>query len=105
MNGSRKKSQADHAQQWQRRAIAGFILWLPLELTHWILHLLNPAGHSMGMMWASLVLATVAIVYVGSAFYRSAFKALRRGTSNMDTLIALGASVAYGYSLIALAGI
>jgi P-type Cu+ transporter len=98
------KMQADHTRQWQWRAIAGFILWLPLELTHWILHLHNPTDHSMPMMWASLVLATVAIVYVGSAFYRSAFKALRRGTSNMDTLIALGASVAYGYSLIALVG-
>jgi Cu+-exporting ATPase len=98
------KMQADHTRQWRRRAIAGFILWLPLELTHWIQHLINPTGHSMAMMWASLVLATVAIVYVGAAFYRSAFKALRRGTSNMDTLIALGASVAYGYSIIALAG-
>src|SRR5439155_143056 len=29
---------------------------------------------------------------------------LLRGTSNMDTLIAMGASVAYGYSLIALIG-
>jgi Cu+-exporting ATPase len=38
------------------------------------------------------------------AFYRSAFRALIRRTSNMDTLIAMGATVAYVYSLVALIG-
>src|SRR6185312_1823600 len=37
-------------------------------------------------------------------FYASAFKALRRGTTNMDTLIAMGATVAYAYSLVAFVG-
>lgn len=95
---------ADHTRQWQRRAIIGFILWLPLELTHWFLHLWNPVMHLIWMAWAGLIIGTIAIVYIGSAFYRSAFSALRRGTANMDTLIALGASVAYGYSLVALVG-
>jgi cation transport ATPase len=44
------------------------------------------------------------MAYVGWAFYRSAFKALIRRTSNMDTLIAMGATVAYVYSLGALIG-
>jgi Cu+-exporting ATPase len=56
------------------------------------------------MTWLGLVTSTIAIFYIGSAFYRSAFAAARRGTTNMDTLISLGASVAYGYSLVTLIG-
>ncbi|HEY1684595.1 MAG TPA: heavy metal translocating P-type ATPase [Tepidisphaeraceae bacterium] len=98
------QAQASHARAWKHRAIAGLILWLPLEITHWILQLRNPAGHHMAIVWISLITATIAMIYIGSAFYRSALKALLHRTSNMDTLIALGASVAYGYSLVALAG-
>ena len=54
--------------------------------------------------WLAVMTSTIAIVYVGSAFYRSAFAALRHRTSNMDTLIAMGTSVAYGYSAVALVG-
>jgi Cu+-exporting ATPase len=56
------------------------------------------------MHWLALATATVSIVYVGWAFYRSAWGALLRRTSNMDTLIAMGASVAYVYSLVAFVG-
>ena len=63
------------------------------------------AHHGVGWMnWLGFATATVAIIFIGGEFYRSAWKALLRGTSNMDTLIAMGASVAYGYSLVALAG-
>ncbi len=98
-------SQHDHAQLWFRRAIAGLILWLPLELTHWIMRLVMGHEHqSNWMTWASLITSTIAIVFIGRGFYSSAWRALKRGTSNMDTLIAMGATVAYGYSVIALAG-
>jgi Cu+-exporting ATPase len=100
----------DHAANWFRRAVVGLALWFPVEATHWIL-LLTSSGHAHGdhggvgwMTWVALVTSTVALAYVGSAFYRSAWKALRRGTTNMDVLIAMGATVAYGYSVVALAG-
>jgi Cu+-exporting ATPase len=96
-----------HAANWFRKAMVGLALWFPVEATHWILKLFS-TGHAhpgVGwMIWLSLVTSTVAIVYVGSAFYRSAWKALRRGTTNMDVLIAMGATVAYGYSLVSLIG-
>jgi Cu+-exporting ATPase len=101
----RLQRQTSEARAWLRRALAGVVLWLPLELFHWATQLLGshhlsmPAQH-MVMGWASLVLSTISIVYIGSAFYASAFRALKMWTSNMDTLISLGASVAYGYSLI-----
>ena len=64
---------------------------------------MNMAGVDW-MTWLTLITSTIGIAYLGWAFYRSAWRALLRGTSNMDTLIALGASVAYLYSLVALLG-
>jgi P-type Cu+ transporter len=45
-----------------------------------------------------LVLATFVQFWAGARFYRSAWAVARHGSSNMDTLIAVGTSVAYGYS-------
>ena len=50
----------------------------------------------VGLEWA---LATPIQLYFGRRFYQGALAALKRGEANMDTLIALGTSVAYGYSL------
>jgi P-type Cu+ transporter len=102
--------QTDHAHEnaaaWFRRAVIGVALWLPVELVHWLMAVFS-GHHQMEMpwmIWLSLATSTIAIIYVGWGFYRGAWSALRRFTSNMDTLIALGATVAYGYSLIALLG-
>ncbi len=99
--------QRDHARVWLRRAIVGILLWFPVELAHWILYFTSAHGQhmSMGWMdWVGLITSTIAIVYVGDGFYRSAWGALKHRTSNMDTLIAMGASVAYAYSLVAFVG-
>lgn len=63
-------------------------------------HLGHP--HSAGYDWWNwifLVLATPIQVYSGWDFYRNAWRALKARTANMDTLIAIGSSAAYGYSL------
>lgn len=44
------------------------------------------------------VLATPVQFVVGARFYKGAWIALKNGTSNMDTLIAIGTSAAYFYS-------
>ena len=72
---SRQKNEAD---AWTRRAVVGIILWLPLELTHWTLYALGHR-HAMpaqatAMGWAELLLASVAMVYVGSKFFASAVR-------------------------------
>jgi Cu+-exporting ATPase len=99
----RIESQARHAAAWFRRAAVGVALWLPVELAHWLLPIFGVHAHQ-SMLWAAVVTSTLAVAYVGSAFYRSAWAALRHRTSNMDTLIALGVTVAYGYSLAYLIG-
>ena len=47
--------------------------------------------------------ATVVQFYPGSVFYRGAYDALRGRVANMDLLIAVGTSAAFGYSVAALA--
>lgn len=52
-----------------------------------------------GRAWVLLMLGTVVQGTLGWQFYRNCFAALRRLTTNMDVLIALGSSAAYFYSL------
>src|SRR5690606_20020162 len=47
------------------------------------------------------VLASVVQFGPGRRFYRSGFSALRRGAPDMNSLVLIGTSAAYGYSLIA----
>ncbi len=55
-----------------------------------------------GGPWLVFVLASVVQVYAGSPFYRGTFDAVRNRVWNMDVLIAVGTSVAYGYSVAVL---
>jgi Cu+-exporting ATPase len=52
-----------------------------------------------GRLWLVAALTTVVQVYLGKDYYVSAWKALQNRTANMDTLVAMGSSVAYFYSL------
>ena len=52
----------------------------------------------------NLLLATVVQFSAGLAFYRGSWHAIKGGSANMDVLVALGTSAAYGYSLLAYFG-
>jgi Cu+-exporting ATPase len=45
-----------------------------------------------------LIAASIVQFWAGGSFYRAAWSAARHGSSNMHTLVAVGTSVAYGYS-------
>jgi Cu+-exporting ATPase len=49
--------------------------------------------------WWQLALATPVQFWFGLRFYRAAWAALRAGTGNMDLLVALGTTAAYGLSV------
>jgi len=49
--------------------------------------------------WLQWLLATPVQFWLGARFYRAGWKALRAGTGNMDLLVALGTSAAYGLSV------
>ena len=55
--------------------------------------------HLMLPGWAQLVLATPVQFWLGWRFYRAGWKAVRAGAGNMDLLVALGTSAAYGLSV------
>lgn len=52
--------------------------------------------------FAEFILCSPVLFYTGSSFYKSAFKALKMHSLNMDTLVISGASLAYLYSLWAM---
>jgi Cu+-exporting ATPase len=49
--------------------------------------------------WLALLPATFVQAWAGARFYRAAWRAARHGATNMDTLIAVGTSAAWGYSV------
>ena len=51
--------------------------------------------------YALLLLAIPVQFYVGSRFYRGTYHSLRARTTNMDVLVAVGTSAAFGYSAAA----
>ncbi len=74
---------------------AGVLLTLPL-VAPMLLQLFGSEWMLGG--WAQLALATPVQFGLGWRFYRAGWKAVRAGTGNMDLLVALGTSAAYGLS-------
>ena len=64
---------------------------------------MGPALDAAG--WAQLLLASPVQFWLGARFYRAGWSALRAGTGNMDLLVALGTSAAFGLSLYQVAGL
>jgi P-type Cu+ transporter len=58
----------------------------------------SPLGER-ATMWVALALATPVQLWAGWPFYAGAWRVGRHGSADMNTLIALGTSVAYLYSL------
>ncbi|MFT7724313.1 MAG: heavy metal translocating P-type ATPase [Roseateles sp.] len=80
---------------WWPVAVGG-LLTLPLVLPM----LLQVLGlHAMLDGWLQLALATPVQFGLGARFYRAGWRAVRAGTGNMDLLVALGTSSAYGLSV------
>ncbi len=62
-----------------------------------------PSLHSIPSWWllfASFVMTTPVVFWVGSRFIVGAYKAARQGTSDMNTLVSVGALSAYLYSSV-----
>lgn len=70
---------------------------IPLFLGIFILHM--GGFHNAWSGVAQLILASVVQFYCGYPFYKGAKSVLKTKSADMNVLIALGTSVAYGYSL------
>jgi P-type Cu+ transporter len=75
---------------------------IPVVVATWLANTFGGAWDPhMVMKYIGLVLATPVQFIAGAQFYRGFWHALKRRMGNMDTLIALGTSAAYFYSLAA----
>jgi P-type Cu+ transporter len=82
------------------KVIVSFILAIPT----FVLMLVSPFEMDVNN-WVVLGLATPVQFIIGAQFYVGAFKALLNRRAGMDTLIALGTSSAYFYSLLVVLGV
>jgi len=75
-------------------------LTVPVMLLSMSEHLGLPLSYAMSC-WLQLLLTTPIQFWAGRQFYQGAWAVARRGTTDMNTLIAVGATAAYGYSAAA----
>ncbi|HEU5440074.1 MAG TPA: heavy metal translocating P-type ATPase [Ktedonobacterales bacterium] len=75
------------------------VLYSPLGITVFRLHLLTPFGISVN--WLLLVLSTPVVWWAGWIFHSGAYRALRNRTLDMNVLVSLGVLVAYLFSAFA----
>jgi len=73
--------------------LGGIILWGSFP------GLMSTAPEFLKNFWVQLLLATPVQFWAGSEFYKATIPALKHRTANMDTLVALGTTVAYAYSV------
>ena len=81
----------------RQRLIISAALTLPVVLMAMV-----PALQFPNWQWASLTLASPVVVWGAWPFHRAAWVNLRHGAATMDTLISIGVSAAYLWSLYAL---
>jgi len=90
--GSSKQS------RWQWTLILGLTVTAGLMIGEWGFRL----GMTAWFQWLAFALAGSVQLFCGAEFYRGAWRQLKVGASNMDTLVALGSTTAFGYSAWAL---
>ena len=86
---------SSHSSSWLPVVFAAALslpLMAPMLLATFNIELMLPG-------WLQLLLATPVQFWLGARFYKAGWKALRAGTGNMDLLVAMGTSAAYGLSL------
>ncbi len=79
---------------WQFNVVVGLAGTVPLMAGEWIFQW----SMEPWFRWVSFALALLVQVACGAKFYRGAWNQLKVGSSNMDTLVALGSTTAFGYS-------
>lgn len=97
-----EKKQKDHIRVLKIRFLLSALFSLPLfygMVTHFQFLSFLPMPHILMDRWVQMIIATPVQFLIGFPFYQSAYRALRNGTANMDVLVVIGTSAAYGYSI------
>ena len=98
-----EKARRTEESQLKRRLFISALLSAPVVLLAMGSHLvpaLAPYLDFPGRIWLELVLTTLVMVIGGREFFIGAWKALRRGSADMNTLVSLGTLSAWTYSVI-----
>jgi len=108
--GRRDAARNAELRKQRRLTLFGAALSLPLLVfmaDHLLeLGLFEATLFGVPLGWVQFALATPVQVALGKPFYENAYKALvKNRRANMDVLIALGSTTAYGYSVVALLGL
>ena len=80
---------------WRMALMMGVPVTLALLIGDWVLRL----GNDRAFQGIAFLLAAPVQLWVGGRFYRGAWRQARVGQSNMDTLVALGSTAAFGFSV------
>lgn len=90
---ARQHEMDDLKRKWQVSLVVGLammaLMYLPLGSLELSLRTLAPG---------LLIAATIVQFWAGRVFYQAAWAAGKHGSTNMNTLVAVGTTVAYGYS-------
>ena len=97
------ESQQEHAQnleqlQARNRLILAIVLGLPVIT----LGMINSIAHLFYVRFIEAILTGIILVFPGRPFFEKALLLLRKRTTNMDTLVALGAGLSFVWSLVEL---
>ncbi|KAJ8521264.1 hypothetical protein ONZ45_g2033 [Pleurotus djamor] len=106
-------TRAKEVMEWRNRLVWSAVFAAPvffLSMMAMHIHFLDPLTHARVFQGRALfvldvvvlILTTPAQFWVGSKFYRNAYKSLKHGSATMDVLVMLGTSAAYFYSLFTL---
>ncbi|MBC8096659.1 MAG: cation-translocating P-type ATPase, partial [Akkermansiaceae bacterium] len=83
---------------WEFTLWIGLLGMLPLMIGEWVFNL----GMVPWFQWVAFLLASIVQIFAGAQFYRGAWNQLKARHANMDTLVALGSTTAFSYSVWAL---
>ncbi|CUU57964.1 Cu+-exporting ATPase [Parafrankia irregularis] len=95
--GAGAGAEPDPTRSLRHRLITSIVLAVPV-----IAMAMTPSLQFTNWQWYSLALASPVVTWAAWPFHRAAWTNLRHGAATMDTLISIGVSAAFGWSLYAL---
>ena len=103
-----KKERKQRIRNLRQRTTISFLFASPIIGYYMAVHMFNLkhvhaltfGGYFIDLNWIYLLMTIPIQFWVGWIFYKSAWSAFRVGATSMDTLVVLGTSAAFFYSLI-----
>ncbi|MFW9061450.1 heavy metal translocating P-type ATPase [Corynebacterium striatum] len=91
------EARAQEAKDLLRRTIVSAAISTPIMVVSML-----PALQFTNWQWAAAILATIVYIFGGAPFHKATWANLKHGSFTMDTLITMGTTAAYFWSLYAM---